>query len=196
MSELSQKDKEDLKSIGIDPDAPDAEETGVTQRSLLEVWQAVFAELENARDAHIDPENATRILRAWPMLKIQEIARYTELYYDHLVELRETLANEIAEAEEAGEPIFEHVGEEDGKKNAQHYLNLLTDWQVQVQGWSLDWESTDPEAHIRVAALADAQNFVLGQQGLIMHLDQIGFEFDDEMAASIVEALETAKAER
>ena len=55
--------------------------------------------------------------------------------------------------------------------------------------WEDGWNPADPGAAVQVAAFADARGFMLSEHGLIAHLDQIGFDFNDVDSESVSEAV-------
>lgn len=185
--EMTEQDKLDLASINVGYEGEDT--PAPTKRTLLELWNEIFSSLEANEAEKIDPATASRVVSVWPQLKIQEVARYHEIYYARLRELR-TILHILIEAH----PKALENTEDDAEKNGDLYTELLIDWQVCLQEWQQEWTCTDAEAHIILAAEADALNFTVGAHGLANHLSEIGFDFSDERQARIVEALEDAKA--
>lgn len=184
---LTPADLADLETLGLDADGEEIPTP--TKRTLLELWNEIFSSLEANEAEKIDPATASRVISAWPQMKIQEVARYHEIYYARLRELR-TILHILIEAH----PKALENTEDDAEKNGDLYTELLIDWQVCIQEWQQEWTCTDAEAHIQLAAEADALNFTVGAHGLANHLSEIGFDFSDERQAQIVEALEDAKA--
>lgn len=76
--------------------------------------------------------------------------------------------------------------EEDIEENRAHYKNLIYLWQAQVQQWELEWDCTDPDAAITLAALGEIHKMFLGEQGLIRHLDAVQFPFDQSDQEELV----------
>lgn len=188
--ELTEQDKLDLSSIGFDVEGE--EEAPVQQHTLLEIWAEILSNIDTARVEHIDPAEATRVLRKWGFLKMQEVGAYRKQYFDHLSGLRDVLTDLIAE-----HPKALLNTENDAEANHDLYLTLLLNWQLEAQAWSLEWDYADEDSHIVLAGLADAQEFVLGAQGLIAHLDHIGFDLTEEdtvdLNVALTEAAEAAK---
>lgn len=197
MTELSAQDRADLESIGIDPDAPEADDAP-TPRIVLETWDHLLGDIERSEESGVAPETAVRIVKAWPFLKMQELSTYHRLYHENLKALREYVVNAIIEHPEA----LKHTGttedglSEDAQENGEIYVELITAWQVEAQQWSLDWDCDDEQSHIQLAAIADAQAFFLGETGIIQHLGSIGLDLTQEQYEAMGEALEAAKAGR
>ena len=168
-----------LSGIPETPERPEAE-----PHTLLEIWAAVLSNIEHVEAQPVSMQMAARITSVYPQIKVQECGLYMTCYHSALRELRSILLDEI----ESDPDCFKYA-EDDAVKNRHHYLNLLTQWQLQVQQWDKEWDCTELEAHIWLAAYADAGTFVLGKEGLVAHLDQINFEFTDEDAAGIYAVL-------
>jgi hypothetical protein len=143
--------------------------------TVLEVWASVLSNIESNEGEHISPRYANSIVSNWPKLTFQEVKAYTLQYFAYLKALRELLSEVIAQNPSALENV-----ENDAEDNREHYLELIGGWQELIERWELAWESTDPDSHVTLAALADATSFFVGSQGLVEHLSQIGFQFTDE----------------
>ena len=153
-------------------------------RTLLEVWKIILDGLEKHETAHISMEIADQIVTAHPRLRIQDVATYHVIYFHCLKEFREALLAEI----ESDPECFTRA-ENDAEENRHHYLNLLTLWQQQLHQWDLEWSCASQDAHIEMAAIGSAANFILGENGLAGHLDAINFDYSDEDAVSVGAAI-------
>jgi hypothetical protein len=180
---LTEQDEQDIFTMMQEATA------AAPTRTLLETWRELLSSIEPSAAERMTPQTASRISAAWPQVKIQETPRYNELYHDYLTDLREILLAEIEGHPEALKRI-----EKDGEENAEHYLNLLLLWQQQVAVWQHEWDAAGDEAHIELAAMADAQGFFLGATGIVNHLDSIGFEFNAEDSAALMVELEQFSA--
>lgn len=143
--------------------------------TVLEVWASVLSNIEANEGEHISPRYANSIVSNWPRLTFQEVKAYTLQYFAYLKALREILTAEIDKEPAALERV-----ENDAEENREHYLELIGAWQEQIEKWEQNWDSTEPDSHVTLAALADATSFFVGAQGLVEHLSQIGFQFTDE----------------
>lgn len=156
--------------------------------TLLATWQELLSNIEAVEAEKIHPQEASRIIRGWPNLKVQELSKYNKLYYSYMRDLRATLTAEI----ESDPGCLGNI-ENDAVDNKLRYLNLLMNWQVQLELWSQEWNSDAKDAHISMAALAEAMGFIFGPQGMAHHLDSIQFEFTEEDAELVANAVLEAK---
>lgn len=179
--EMSAADEADLQLLLDNP--PPA------KRTLLETWRLLLTNMETSRDQKVSPGLANRIVSTWPKLAFQDTVRYHEIYHELLMELREILHTEISVDPDALKNV-----EDDAVDNRSHYRNLLLCWNVAVMRWEHEWDAASPESHIRLAAIGDASQFFIGQQGIVAHLDQIGFVFDEADQMALAEELNQIKA--
>lgn len=169
---------EELPELPADLQAEVDSELGTPSalsHTVLEIWQNVLSNIEANENEHISPRYANSIVNNWPRLTFQDVKSYTKVYFSYLKALRTILSNEIASDLQALENV-----EDDAEANRAHYLELIGAWQVQIENWEQNWDSEATNSHILLAALADATSFFVGQQGLVEHLSQIGFQFTDE----------------
>lgn len=153
-------------------------------RTLLEVWRVILSGLEKHEKAHITMEVADQIVNAHPRLRIQDVPTYHRMYFYCLREFRSVLLAEIE-----SDPECLTRAENDAEENAHHYLNLLIIWQQLLHQWDEEWECSSTDAHIEMAAIGSAANFILGENGLAGHLDAINFDYSDEDAAAVGAAI-------
>lgn len=154
--------------------------------TLLETWRELLKSIDTTRDEPIGPAEASRILQKWPNLKVQELSLHKAWFYDYLSTMHSILLLELAQDPAA----LQHI-EDDAVDNHHHYLNLIMQWQLQLQHWTSSWDSDAKDAHITMAALAETQQFFFGPNGMSNHLDQIQFEFTEDDATLVAEALES-----
>lgn len=179
--EMSAADEADLQLLLDNP--PPA------KRTLLETWRELLASIEVSQGEKVTPPVATRVVSTWPKLAFQDLPAYHQIYHDLLIEMRNVLDEEIKVDPEA----LTHF-EDDAEYNRARYINLLLCWQVLSMRWEHEWDAAAPDSHIRLAAIADASTFVMGQQGMVEHLGQIGFQFDEADRAALAEQLIEIKA--
>ena len=166
--------------------APIEELAEEERHTLLEVWSSVLDNIEHDAAEKITMRVAATVVSRWPTIKIQDVGAYMEYYYNALKNLREILRDEIATDKKA---IYRVDMENDAEGNRHHYLSLLTNWQLQVAQWEKDWSHSDSDALLQMAAFSDAASFVLGQEGLIAHLQEINFQFYPEDAEAVQAAV-------
>lgn len=178
---LTAKDEADLKLLG-DAEAP-------APNTLLKVWQEVLSNIEQSASERVTPALANRIVSSWPKLSFQDTPDYHKLYHGYLMELREILHDAIRKNPDALKNV-----DDDAEANRDIYLGLLLDWQIRIAEWEHAWDASAADAHIKLAAIADATVFFVGQNGLVEHLSQINFQFSDADRDELGEKLLEAKA--
>lgn len=158
----------------VTPIRPQAEEEQPPiTHSLLEVWQNILSNVEESLTKRLTPGAAAKAVSTWPKMNFPDVPVYLGLYHQFLLEYREILEDLITEHPEA----LEHLGPDDGESNHDIYLQLLIEWQKLQLAQEFVWDATEPDAAARLAAIADSNAFMLGQMGLVAHLDQIGFDY-------------------
>ncbi len=178
--ELSATDEAELQKL--------LSEGGPITHTLLEIWREVLSNVEGSKAEKVTPIIANRIVGSWPKLSIQDTPAYHVLYHDFLL-----AARDILEAEIKSDPEALNNTEDDAVENRQHYLNLLLEWQVEIMRWEAEWDAAADDAHISLAAIADAAAFITGQNGLLNHLSSINFEFTDADQQDLADLLTAAK---
>lgn len=186
--ELSEQDKIDLRILNAEPEPEPEQDSSESERSLLELWAEVLKSVEASRDSKVPMAVAHSIVTSWPKLNYRDIPEYHRLYHDFLIQARDILTTTVREHPEA----LEFHGEEDGSENANLYLHLLVQWNILFEDIAEEWNPTDDNADVVVAALVEARNTVLGRLGMAGHLDNIGFQVE----GSISDHIDAAKAER
>lgn len=183
ITELMEDVENFLTEAPENPDEP-------KKHTLLESWQALLGVIELAMAEKPDPRMGIRVLGHHPYLKMSEVLDYHLRYHELLLQIRDVLAFEI-------ESDAECLGrlDDDGKENHHHYLNLLINWQRLVHEWELEWDCGLSDAGITAAAIQDVASFVLGEQGMVAHLEQIDFRFTEEDNAVMAAALGLAAEE-
>jgi len=175
----------DIESIFENPDEP------IVLRTLLEIWRELLSNIEHERVERISANVAQKIVATWPKLDFKDVPAYLRHYYDLLAEQRLVVLAEIHKDPAA----LKYLGEEDPIENREHYEEILFGWNLNVARWEREWDVTDPEAAIKLAAIIDAQGFFLAQTGLVAHLSEIGFEFTEADGERLVARLQAAKEE-
>lgn len=164
-----------------------AEQDAGPHRVLLETWREVLKPAETEALKKVTPSNAVRIVQQYPQIKVQEMETFHKEYFAGLQQLRDILHMEIE-----SDPrclTYESV-EDDRDLNGYHYKNLLLLWQQAIQQWELDWDCTDPNAHIGIAVISEVHKMFFSQTGIVAHLDQIGFQFSEDDVAELQSILE------
>lgn len=158
--------------------------------TILEVWREVLSPAEKERNASITPQWASRICSKYGQLTYADMPVFRDWYFDSIAELRDILLAEISLDDES---LNQATAEEDAEHNGAHYLNVLTNWQLAVLRWELEWDCTHPEAAASLAAIAEVHAMFFGEVGLTSLLDQIPFQFTEEDQKNLGQALQEFK---
>jgi hypothetical protein len=147
-------------------------------RTLLEIWRAVLepAVTGEMRQDPISPQWAVKMVTTYPGVGFADVDAIHHGVFDLAAELSEILTDEINSDDEC---LKKASAEEDASENARHYKYLLAAWQVHILQEELTWRPADRDAAVRLAVLSEVQQMFLGETGLVAHLEQIGFQFDD-----------------
>ena len=160
--------------------------------SLLEVWASILSNIDLAAQEKITPEEAGALISRYSFMRVQETPRYLELYYTFLREYHAALTAEI---ESDSECLKRTEPQVDAEENRHHYMNLLTQWMAIAMRLGLAWDATTEEAHLELAALNEARNFVIGSTGIVAHLESINFTLSpderDEIDRAVLAAQES-----
>lgn len=162
---------------------------------ILHVWRVVLEPAESERTAHITPQWASRIVNTYPGLTFADMPTFRDAYFDKVADLKKILDFEIESDDEC---LNVTTPEEDVEHNSDHYINILTNWQLTVLDYELDWDCAADWAAADLAATAEVHRMFFGETGLTALLDQIQFEFTDlhrEMLANTLEAHKQSRQE-
>lgn len=186
-AELSDQDRRDLESLVTNEEAP--------KYTVMETWAKLLDSIETAELDPINPMVAMRQIGNWPHLTFADLDPFYAKYHSFLKEMREVIRQELLDNPE----LVLHV-EDDAAYNHENYVNVIRQWHVLVSLWESEWRTSDADAGIGVAAIAEAQQFTLGQQGLVNYLAHINLMFtpaDREIIAEAVASVwENAAAQR
>ncbi len=170
---------------GFDPITVEAEQPAPTH-SLLEVWESILANIDKAAEERVMPAEAAGLVSRYPFIRVQEVPAYLKKYYDYLTEYRDALASEIA----SDPKCKTHTDpSEDAEKNRHHYKNLLVAWQAIALKDDFAWDATTEQAHLELAAMNEARNFVIGSNGIVAHLEAINFTLTPDEHDEISQAV-------
>ena len=185
---LSEQDQADLASLTEEP----------LDRTVLEIWEEVLSNIETMEREKIEPGYASMIVGRWPKLEYRQIADFYALFMSYLRLYREALHEQIRLHPDAKTNIAP-VGDEksDAIANREIYKELMFQWNLVTARVEHVWDSNDPLAGEKIAAMAEAQNFVTGGQGMMQALTgpQVGFEWTDEDQIALQERVVQAAEE-
>ena len=157
---------------------------------LLQVWRKVLEPAITEQHTPVTPMYANRICSSYREINFADMNAFKDSYFAKVLALLDILDFEIASDEDCFRPTSP---EEDVEQNGSHYKNLLLLWQQALVAWELDWDCTDADAAIELAAISEVHKMFFSENGLVNHLDSIGFQFDESDQLQLREALEEMK---
>jgi hypothetical protein len=161
--------------------------------TILEVWATILAPARKEANAHITPQWASRICGKYDQMEFRDMPEFRDRYFAKIAELEAILLDVISQDDEC---LNQTSAEEDVEHNSQHYIDILTQWQVAVLGWEMDWNCTEITAAAELAAISEVHIMFFGEVGLTALLDQIQFEFTDMHRDALGLALQAYKESR
>lgn len=164
-----------------------------TFRPILMIWREVLRNAHKEKDSRVGPAYASRIVQSYAGVGFGAVELVKDLFFEHIIALLAILEHEIDGDENC---LTYDDPAEDREHNGHHYKNLLLLWQQAILSWELDWETTDPDAGARLAAISEVHTMFFGPTGLTAHLDNIKLEFTEADQQLLAEALEEMKASR
>lgn len=177
--ELTSQDEEDLAKLLSEGKAPD-------YHTILEVWRETLVPAETELVKRVTPTWAARIVASYTGVSFADMNLYRDTYFGMFIELLDILRAEIDTDEEC---LKFYSPADDAENNANHYKNVLRDWQKALLLWELEWDCTDPAAPVKLAAIAEVHKAVFGPTGITQFLDNIGLEFNESDQVEMGEAL-------
>lgn len=160
---------------------------------ILQIWREVLSPAHEASKEVITPQWASRICAKYTQLTYADMPEFRNRYFAKIAEL-EGILHAVIEADE--ECLNQPTAKEDASYNSDNYITVLTQWQITVLGWELDWDCTDPAAAAELAAISETHTMFFGEVGLTSLLDQISFEFTDMHRDALALALQSYKESR
>lgn len=171
----------------------EGEDGAPTFHTILEVWREVLTPGEQIKKEKITPQWAARMTSKYTELTYKDMPAFRDRYFAKVEELLQRVVDIIDEDPEC---LNLTTPEEDAEHNSVHYVELLTEWQIIVLGWEMDWDCTDPAAAVELAAISETHTMFFGPMGLTSLLDNIPFEYTDMHRDALALALQSYKEGR
>lgn len=187
---LTEQDREDLATLEENGLAAPGVPEDVSYHTILEVWREILKPALDELDARITPQWASRIVASYKDVAYADMVEMRDRYYGKIIELLEILTEEIASDDEC---LNHATPEEDAAENAQHYKNVLHEWQLRIMSWELAWDCTDPRAGVELAAISEVHKAFFGETGVTQYLDNIRFEYTEADKAELAGRLEALR---
>jgi len=161
-------------------------------RTLLELWRAVLEPSNEVRKDPVSPQWAVKMVTMYPGVGFGDVEGIHHGVFDMAAEMAAILNDEIDGDDECLKKLD---AAEDAEQNSRHYKDLLAAWQIYILREELAWRPSDRDAAAKLAVLSEVQQMFLGETGLVAHLEQIGFQFDDADKAELQQRLVDAREE-
>jgi hypothetical protein len=162
----------------------------VGYHTILEVWREVLRPAQKERFVKITPQWANRICSSYREIQFRDMPRFRDLYFDKIAELGAILDGVIDSDDEC---LNMTSAEEDVQHNSANYLNILIDWQRAFLMWELEWDCTDMDAAVNLAAISEVHRMFFDEKGLTNLLDQIQFQITDADRELLAQSLQELK---
>lgn len=161
-----------------EPEAPPREHT------LLETWWEVLSNVDSMKDRRVTMEDALQTLNNHPYLKLFDVPVHNATFYSFLSDAFEALSYEIQ-----SDPECLNRAEKDAEENRAHYLNILISWGKLARQREEAWDVANPSAGPMLSGHIEAASFLMGSKGLLAHLGEIDFEYNEEDAEMVNAAI-------
>lgn len=144
--------------------------------SILKVWREMLNPAQQQRHLAPTPDWCAVLIARWPFLKFSDCGTVQSEYFK-IFDAAHAIIEEVA----ADNPeAFEVTEREDDIENKDIYVHILTQFQKSLFVTQSEWSHEDPEAGAKMAALGEAQQQILGKDGLASYLGVVGLPFTQE----------------
>lgn len=176
---FTDKDEADIVALHADGEAPAPDEEAapaVPYASILKVWRSMLDPTQQLRHLPPSPDWCAVMIARWSFLRFADMGVVQAEYFKIFDE-----AHNIIEAVYLDSPeAFEIDNREDDIENKDLYVFLLKEFQRALLVAQSEWSYDDPAAGAKMAALGEAQQNIVGKDGLASYLGQVGLPFTQE----------------
>jgi hypothetical protein len=183
----------DISDVDIEQFVEQGASEPPSYHTILQVWREVLKPAASEKDEKVLPEFAHKITSSYREVNYADMPAYVDRYFSKILELAGVVEAQIATDEDC---LSHTEAAEDVEHNSHHYRRIITDWQLHILDWEIEWDCTDPLAGVELAAISEVQKLFLGAQGMAAYLDQIGFRFTEADKAALLEELEERKNQK
>lgn len=159
---------------------------------LLKVWLTLLLDGLKTRFEKPTLRWANRIVASHPGMTFASVLHFRDRYFDRLEEAAKILQAVIDRDPGCTDATLSR--EDDRKRNAAAYLEVLQLWNLSQLAQDFEWDPADPHAAASAAAASEAQRLLLSENGLLGHLESIGVEFTEADQTSLGEAMAETEA--
>ncbi len=173
---FTDKDVADITTLHGDEPAPEPAPEEPEYHSILKVWRSMLDPEKQLRHLPPQPDWCAVLIARWPFLSFSDCGVVQREYFGIFDQAHEIIEMVYADNPEA----FEVDNREDDLENKDLYVFLLQEFQKALFVTQSEWSYDDPEAGAKMAALGEAQQQILGKDGLASYLGVIGLPFTPE----------------
>lgn len=155
--------------------------------TLLEIWREILRSSRNVGKEKLAPAWATTIVTQYAEVRFKDVGEFRDQYFAAMDVMCKIVEAEVEIDDDA---LSYDNAADDAEHNAVHYKNLLLLWQMHLQQLELDWNYKSSLAGVQIAVLSELHKFFFGDKGLVQHLEQIQFQFDEDDQKMLAEALD------
>jgi len=159
---------------GIDDTPAPTEEP--PYNSILKVWRTMLDPKVQQRERPPTPDWCAVLIARWPFLRFADCGTVQREYFAIFDVIHEV----IEQVHEDNPEAFEITEREKDLENKDLYVFLLKEFQRALFVVQAEWSHDDPDAGAKMAALGEAQQQILGKDGLASYLGVIGLPFTEE----------------
>jgi hypothetical protein len=167
----------------VDPESA-AEEP--EYHAVLKVWEHMLDPANQRRNSLPTADWCAIMVARWPFLKFADCTVVQREYFAIFDIGREILAQIKLDNAEA----FEITSRDEDVENKELYVFFLEEMQRALLVYQSEWSNEDPEAGAKMAALGEAQQGLLGKDGLASYLGVIGLPYTEEEQAAMDQELQ------
>lgn len=177
--------QEIVETIEFDENTTPEPEAPPREYTMLETWREILSNVESMKDRRITMEDALQTLNNHPYLKLFDVPVHNATFYSFLSDAFDALKYEIE-----SDPECLKRAENDAEENRAHYLNLIINWGKLARQREETWDVSNPSAAPMLSGHIEAASFLMGSKGLLAHLGEIDFEYDEEDAQMVNAAVQ------
>ena len=186
-------EKTNLKAV---PNAEEAAEKDIFEQlfseetpeyhTILKVWQTTLEPAPREALKKPSADWAAIIVSKWPFLRFQEVVDVHKHYFRIMSDMQaifdEVIANDKYD-------LDLKTIEDDIETNREAYIEVLKGWQKGLIQEQINWDASEKDAGPKIAALGEAQQQMLGKNGLVSYLGVINMPFSEEEQTAMTQEL-------
>lgn len=165
--------EEILKQAG---EAEEAEEAGY--RSVLELWQYMFNGSEADEAKPMGMNWSVHLMTTWHhLIKFSDLQAVKDNFFRIIKDVKRVLDEAV---DSDPDSLLVANAEEDADRNKDLYRQIMFDWQRALLVEESEWDFEAPDATVKIVALGEVQQRLIGRDGMNRYLSAINFPFTQE----------------